>query len=264
MGDYYYHYTSLKSLASILDTKSILLNPLDTMDDIEDGKTGNFIYARKYVFCSSWTDQKDDLTLWSMYGEKMHGVCIGLCKKPFSLFEWDKDYMSGSKTIIPKGQYYLPPEDALGREYTIAVSFNNMFFQEVKYSDNLNELYPDVLNWKNNNRALEIDMGKVGLFKHKLWEKQKEWRYRVVCFPINYKNMAKLDSQRNGVYNYMQKGVELPLSHIRLYISDKAFNTMQIIKGPKMSKNEEISLERLLEKHDLSQNVISSQLHMRA
>lgn len=263
MSDYYYHYTSLSSLASILDTRSILLNPLDTMDDIEDGKTGNFIYARKYVFCSSWTDLKDDLTLWSMYGEKMHGVCIGLCKQPFSLFEWDKDYMSGNKTIIPNGQYYLPPKDALGFQYTIAVPFKNMFFQEVKYSDNPDELYPNIVNRENNSQKLEIDMGRVGLFKHKAWEKQKEWRYRVVCFPTNYENMSKFDSQRNGVYNYMQKGVALPISHIRLYIADNAFDTMQIIKGPKMSKGEEILLGLLLEKHGLSQNVNSSQLHIR-
>lgn len=263
MCEYYYHYTSLASLALIIKTKSILLNSLDKMDDVEDGKTNDFNHARKYVFCSSWTTQKDDLNFWSMYGANMHGVCIGLCKDPFEYFEWKNDHYSDNKIIIPRDNYYLPEDKALGEKYTVAVPFKGMFFTKVEYSDKREELYPDIVNWKNDTSSLEVNFGKVGLFKHKAWRNQQEWRYRVVCFPTSYENMLTSDSEGGGVYNDMQKGIELPIPYIHLTISEKALNTMQIIKGPKMSDGEQLLLESFLKQYCPDIKVSPSELHMR-
>ena len=54
--EYLYHYTSLESLALILKNRTIRLNPLDKMDDIQEQKTADIENIGKFVFVSSWTD----------------------------------------------------------------------------------------------------------------------------------------------------------------------------------------------------------------
>ena len=49
--EYLYHYTSLESLALILKNRTIRLNPLDKMDDIQEQKTADIENIRKICFC---------------------------------------------------------------------------------------------------------------------------------------------------------------------------------------------------------------------
>ena len=51
--EYLYHYTSLESLALILKNRTIRLNPLDKMDDIQEQKTADIENIGKFVFVSS-------------------------------------------------------------------------------------------------------------------------------------------------------------------------------------------------------------------
>ena len=66
--EYLYHYTSLESLALILKNRTIRLNPLDKMDDIQEQKTADIENIGKFVFVSSWTDDVvESIPMWKMY-----------------------------------------------------------------------------------------------------------------------------------------------------------------------------------------------------
>ena len=53
--EYLYHYTSIEKLALILKNRTIRLNPLDKMDDLQEQKTADVENIGKFVFISSWT-----------------------------------------------------------------------------------------------------------------------------------------------------------------------------------------------------------------
>ena len=48
--EYLYRYTSLESLALILKSRQIRLNPLDKMDDLQEQKTADVENLGKFVF----------------------------------------------------------------------------------------------------------------------------------------------------------------------------------------------------------------------
>lgn len=82
--EYLYHYTSLESLALILKNRTIRLNPLDKMDDIQEQKTADIENIGKFVFVSSWTDDVvESIPMWKMYTDPRCGVRIKLRKNPF-------------------------------------------------------------------------------------------------------------------------------------------------------------------------------------
>ena len=55
--EHLYHYTSLESLALIIKNRTIRLNSLDKMDDLQEQKTVDVANLGKYIFISSWTIQ---------------------------------------------------------------------------------------------------------------------------------------------------------------------------------------------------------------
>lgn len=55
-----YHYTSLEKLALILRNRTIRLNPLDKMDDLQEQKTADVPNLGKFIYVSAWTSEKDE------------------------------------------------------------------------------------------------------------------------------------------------------------------------------------------------------------
>ena len=52
-----YQYTTLESLALILKSKNIRLNPLTNLDDLQEMQSQDEINYGRFVFISSWMDQ---------------------------------------------------------------------------------------------------------------------------------------------------------------------------------------------------------------
>lgn len=95
--EYLYRYTSLESLALILKSRQIRLNPLDKMDDLQEQKTADVENLGKFVFISSWTEESDEsIPMWRMYTDPRAGVRIKMRKNPFV---WH-----GTKGSIPCSQ----------------------------------------------------------------------------------------------------------------------------------------------------------------
>lgn len=53
MQEYLYHYTSIENLALILKNRTIRLNTLDKMDDLQEQKTRDVQNFGKFFFVSS-------------------------------------------------------------------------------------------------------------------------------------------------------------------------------------------------------------------
>ena len=82
-----YKYTTLESLALILKSKSIRLNPLTVMDDLQEAESDDDIKYAQYVFISSWMDQPlESVAMWKLYSNMNRGVRIGLKRKPFKKY----------------------------------------------------------------------------------------------------------------------------------------------------------------------------------
>lgn len=79
-----YHYTSLETLALILENKTICFNSLLNVDDIDEAETSDLGTFGKYVYVSCWTDEAEEsIAMWQMYTPNMHGIRIQLPVFPF-------------------------------------------------------------------------------------------------------------------------------------------------------------------------------------
>ena len=84
-----YHYTTIKNLALILDSKKILFNRLDNVDDAEESLYSSGPMSQnisKYIYVSCWTkEERENLALWKMYAG-YDGIRIGLDENMFVSF----------------------------------------------------------------------------------------------------------------------------------------------------------------------------------
>lgn len=119
-----YHYTSIKSLAAILDSHKFRFTRLDLVDDPEEYcYTQDGIQQDKYTFVSCFTNnQSENLPQWQMYGDNKHGVRIGIDSSMFNICE-DK----GMKTIGYPLNYFVD------KEYIFAPLLNNNILHKVAY-----------------------------------------------------------------------------------------------------------------------------------
>ena len=74
-----FHYTNIETLALILKNKTIRLNSLDKMDDLEENMAADLKNVGMFTYISCWTDDKDEnLSLWKQYTNHDTGIRIEL------------------------------------------------------------------------------------------------------------------------------------------------------------------------------------------
>ncbi len=88
MSDFLYHYTTISNLALILKNRTLRLNPLNQMDDLQETKNKDIQNFGQFVYVSSWTDKEEEIIpMWKMYTTPQLGVRIGLPKNPFQIVD---------------------------------------------------------------------------------------------------------------------------------------------------------------------------------
>ena len=81
---YLYHYTNIDSLALILKNRTIRLNSLDRMDDLQEQETADIRNIGQFIYVSSWTDdERESIPMWNMYANIEAGVRIKMKANPF-------------------------------------------------------------------------------------------------------------------------------------------------------------------------------------
>ena len=255
--EYLYHYTSLESLALILKNKTIRLNPLDKMDDIDESCLGNYSNAEKYVFVSSWTeDKRESIPFWSMYTSNMSGVRIKLHIRPFRKYSY---VSTPNLTVTPVTQFYIPQNQITGNDYLITPT-EGVFVTKVKYTSNQEELYPKI--GIKTDSSMRLDMNEVGKYKRSEWDFQKEWRYRMLCFPMSMESL----NTKLGAAICMQRiesGYDMQKKYIDLDIEESYFKDIEIMRGPKMSEGEKVLLDILVKTYCPTAKIINSELKIR-
>ncbi len=260
-----YHYTSIESLAMILSTKKIKFSALNQVDDLDEGKCGDYSYIGQYYFVSCWTDlEEESLPFWNMYTPSMKGVRI---KMPSSLFNNYTVSTAGItaiaggkyKSIVPQGElstshYWIFPTQEL-----------NYYLKGVNYTDDINKLAPNIKTVSQS--GLKFALGEIGKYKSKHWAFQSEWRYILRIFPSLKKSSILIDDN-NGVidaftkvFEPVEKGERLPFSSFFVNINESKFEQMEILLGPKHTESEKLIVESLIARFNPNAKLSISSLH---
>lgn len=252
-----YHYTNLSSLALILKNRRLRFRSLDKMDDMEEGKTTDIAKMAQYVFVSSWTELADEsIPFWNMYTKDMTGVRIKMERNPFKKYDWKLD--DGLfRAKDDKTSYCFPKDYYLNdRGYVVLPFPEEELLWQVTYSDVEEDLKPKIVP-----REKEMFLDKVGKYKRKAWEYQKEWRYILNVLPVSKRQ--NYDPSFDRIIDRIRRGNRLPISFIDLELEDSALNDIEIMTGPKMSEGDRELLSVLVEKYCPSAKTIKSELQIR-
>ena len=259
-----HHYTNIESLAMILSTKKIRFNRLDRVDDLEEGRIEvQDVPLGKYTYVSCWTEDKEEsIPLWKMYTDNGIGVRISLPKDMF------KDYMfiggltgldvSAVMRHIDMDQtpfmWKIPGSEYKGKNYLIIpIESNNLatFYYKIQYVD-------DVLS-KTKEQAEKIifddidynmDLGKVGIFKHLRWEFEKESRFILRIIPTS-EEVSLFDAPKVAELVKEAFSTKLP-PHFETYdmaLKDDIFDDMEITLSPSLTAGQRVIVESLVKQY---------------
>lgn len=267
--EYLYHYTSLESLALILKNRTIRLNPLDKMDDLQEQKAADVENAGKFIFVSSWTDDPtESIPMWKMYTNSTSGVRIKLKKNPFQRHEtYAKDIVQKTGLQLtpdsdPNGKIhtFLDISEMIAGGYYSVQAFRGDILAKVVYTDDKSLLEPQILS--QNNAGTRLSLGSLGFHKSTYWAFQKEWRYRMLFTNVPFNsNMNEMEQKAFESMFRMIHGVEKPpFRYYDLDIASDAFAEMEIMCSPQMSVGNQVLLNALVEKFNPTANVIQSDL----
>lgn len=243
--DYLYQYTNLETLALILKNRNIKFNSLISVDDLEEAKGKEIDVFGKFVFVSCWTDKaEENIALWNMYANRMHGVRIALPVYPFvdakagvemqlkkyrvSLIEYGSDIIDLNEDMY------------IWKDFKI---FNYYQLREIVYTDNEDKLFPKIIR-KNDENRVSIDQQVLGVCKRKQWEFQQEWRYLIY---LGVKDRNTEDTQK--VISALKRIKRIP-GNIYVEIKEKCFKKMKVLLGPGTNEAERIIVEALREKYN--------------
>lgn len=250
--EFLYHYTTIESLALILKNKTIRFNNLVDLDDLEEGRSSDFLNPGKLVFVSCWTYSDDDnIPLWHMYSEKMEGVRLKLPIRPF-----------GSKPAFEDNHFDLGhcSFGAIYESNEYDISFNFLFNElslKMEYTDEESKLKPCFVTVDKANHMLNIKQ--LGHYKRKCWEFQNESRY-VITFLPNLSNWGKdYKSQKDAIEAFFKKDLT-PAKDVFLLIEDEEFKKMEIMLGPCVNDGQKAIVQSLIEKYNSNAKLTQSQL----
>lgn len=224
-----YHYTSIDTLALILESRKIRFTRLDYLDDLQEYSLFKSFPIHYSTYVSCWTeDDRENIALWKMYTSDMHGVRIG---------------MKHDKIKLPD---YKNPETIKYDDFTIIpIDGIRPYFQKVQYLDD--EELIEMISQNVQKIGSTTEIGKngegVGYHKSKYWEFQNESRFIILAISETegFKTgaMKMLNGQDNG-----REFLDIP------FLTD-AFNDLEITLGPKCTYAEELKVKALLKAYNV-------------
>ncbi len=258
-SDYLYHYTSIESLALILKNRTIRLNPLDKMDDLQEQETADVKNLGRFVFVSSWTEASDEsIPMWKMYTNPSSGVRIKLRRNPFirhGTSQHDFVVKLGASVVDTsnnniKIDSFLNLADIMSKGFYSNQAWDGNILRKIVYTDDQSLLKPHILD--DSYGDIVIQLGKLGLHKNRYWEFQNEWRYIMRFIPLKLSsNLDRTSEEFNIIVNKMAQGLQHPpFLYYDLDISIEAFSNMEITCSPQMSIGNRVVLEALIEKYN--------------
>ena len=256
--EYLYHYTNIETLALILKNRTIRLNSLDKMDDLQEQQTADIKNIGQFCYISSWTDDStESIPMWNMYASLNLGVRIKLRKNPFKVYDNTAEDLSKVVNISVSDnsnskplQSIIPLAEMFSKGFFTIQAMNKEILFKVEYTDDKEKLYPHLL--KEDGKGFSIELGMLGKYKNLHWQFQNEWRYILNFIPLNLNQPVEVSYNNFQIIaNKMRLGLEKqPFPYYDLHISDKAFEDMQITLSPRISAGSRVIVENLIEKYN--------------
>jgi len=247
-----HHYTSIQSLALILESKKIRFTRIDCLDDVKEteGLPDSF---KSFAFVSCWTeDEKENISLWSLYTQ-MKGVRISLPKDMFKRHYIKAcDYGNwgyGLDIISP-----LSLDEIRTDNYLISNPFwlEDGFYKKIIYSDtyieNRKELYTE------NSNGDIFYKKKQNLFIHKdsIWEFQKESRFYLIAYPLPPLNIFEDRKTQMLNMNHFLTPKENTMTFIDVNINENILDNIIVRLSPNFTGADKIIVESLLKRYALN------------
>ncbi len=249
---YLYHYTKLDTAKKIVQNKTIRFRSLADMDDALEPVAKGFPNAGSAIYASCWSEVGESLPQWYMYGENSKGVCLKLHSFPFvpdyekhisfiSQQPIDFKYERIEKDQEVSDIYIIDPEHYYNKEYTAYIMFigdeetgqdkQAKLSCRVRYSDIAEEIIPNILSF--DEKYTHADTWLIGSTKHKGWAFQKEWRYKILFYPLSTSHDSVHKDHREAFKLFLE-GYKPPFDYVDLKIGNQYFSDMEIITGPMM------------------------------
>lgn len=260
-----YKYTTLETLALILKSQKIRLNPLTLMDDLQEAENDDKIKYGKYVFISSWMDQpSESIAMWKLYSNMKSGVRIGLQRYPFVRYRAShEDIQNAFSSVQVKGAYIdliAPIKECFNDDYFIVNCAYEQSLEKVEYTDDSGLLSPKMFTIESD--KLTLASAKLGKYKNTYWEFQNEERYILRFIPVDAKKMVTTENAAADVYNAFTNEKDF-LPYFELAIRDDAFNAMEVTLSPQFSAGNRVILESLCKQYNPNMKISESALQDR-
>lgn len=243
-----YHYTTIDSLANILNSRSIKFNRLDQLDDLTESEEFGSFNPLKYIFSSSFTsDSRENIALWKMYANMERGVRLEFdSTNMFTPTNTDLPQHSLTGDSVPISILTsLKSTDIVNQDFILffwfSTDFQNlgagMHLKKVEYTDNIKDIYKSLLKYDQVNKSLECPIREFGFYKSKYWEFQKEVRLLIYTMP-NCHN-------KNDFERIFSNDRQLETTSLFVPLSNFALDNLQIVLSPKATDASRIIVESL-------------------
>ncbi len=268
--EYLYHYTSIETLALILSNRTIRFNSLNKMDDLQEQQTADVKNIGQFCYISSWTDDPtESIPMWNMYASLNLGVRIKLRKNPFKVYNNTAETLSKviQVPIIDNSngkplQSVIPISEMFANGFFSIQAMNKQLLCKVEYTDDSKKLYPHIL--QEDGEHFTLALGNLGKHKNLHWKFQNEWRYILTILPLDINMNQPLEKSLSNfqiIANKIRLGLaKQPFPHYDMFISNEAFEDMEITLSPRISNGSRIIVQNLIEKYNPTATLSESNL----
>ncbi len=263
-----HHYTTLETLALILDSRKIRFNRLTNVDDVQEAELYGKYNIAPFLYVSCWTTSEvENIPLWTMYTANMKGVRITFEDKPFLYQKLDKPLHFVSDHL---GDMYSPMtyEQICSEQCFVIPNFldKDKFGGQMQYVSNVTDYYKEAAKFTfNPDGTANVELqsaNKLAIHKNEYWKFQEEYRFSLLAFPApktGYDQTAWQNMHNHSV-NSIYHGVSPDNDFIDMDISPELLRTMTVTLGPLTTYAEEILVRSLIDKYSPEATVKNSSL----
>ncbi len=250
-----YHYTTIETLALILENKTLRFNNARHVDDLVEAITEDYGSMQDYVFISCWSKNEiESIPLWKIYGGNGHGVRL----------ESDTRYINFEGTETPINGIYKIVTN-------VKKQHDNHYFINVwQNRESINPYF--ITNYSDENRIFKKDTSTA---TQKSWEfqidstfntKGTEWSFEdEVRFILLGCDLEVNESKDNWqlVFNKITSKKQFTADFVDLVITDNFLDNLTITLGPLQSTAESLIVESLISKYNPKIKLKKSELLLR-
>jgi hypothetical protein len=240
-ADRLYHYTSIETLALILEYQTIRFNRLDRVNDPLEALSVDYASAQTLVFASCWTaESEESIPLWKMYAG-LSGVRI--CLPTLMFLE-----MNNNHKVTQDDRLYELNLGGAGINIHRKGKQVHGFFSSVVFGPTKirygGEEHLTCTHVDTESGCRRYDLRALGTQKHKHWEFEQEIRFRV---------LAAFGYSLGGAMDWMspESFMDSPVvtEFVDVALDPRAIESIQILLGPGVGNAEQLAVQRLCGKY---------------